>query len=295
MGSCHADRSGFEGKWTEKPLVFDNSYFKEMLKKRYEPMTVCRQSLTRIHPHWSNAMHDTQTRALQVSSTGNPQHRHWWSGTIMLTSDLALLEERAATFISMSSKAYRHCVCTSFLAYRSLPSRCGWRSVRCSVSTPRSTMRPPLLRMIAALFLGSMCTHGVRACADAEDQALFFEDFTAAWFKMQVFLHATDAVLTPHRYMATSLPHNARVPIGARMQQPEGPLCQQSGAEQLFPIVREFPPQKCVRLLVTSISTGAFLWNRLAHPTACDRIRSDSPLAGERVCSYKVLLSCCFH
>lgn len=28
QGSCHKERSGFEGPWTTHPLIFDNSYFK---------------------------------------------------------------------------------------------------------------------------------------------------------------------------------------------------------------------------------------------------------------------------
>ncbi|KAF5207332.1 L-ascorbate peroxidase, cytosolic [Thalictrum thalictroides] len=31
LGRCHKERSGFEGPWTANPLVFDNSYFKELL------------------------------------------------------------------------------------------------------------------------------------------------------------------------------------------------------------------------------------------------------------------------
>ncbi|KAJ4979034.1 hypothetical protein NE237_009814 [Protea cynaroides] len=31
LGSCHKDRSGFEGPWTSNPLIFDNSYFTELL------------------------------------------------------------------------------------------------------------------------------------------------------------------------------------------------------------------------------------------------------------------------
>lgn len=68
VGSCHADRSGFDGKWTEDELRFDNSYFIEMLKKEY---------------------------VLGEASPGNPQYEHAESGTIMLISDLALLEDDA--------------------------------------------------------------------------------------------------------------------------------------------------------------------------------------------------------
>ncbi|XP_050212951.1 L-ascorbate peroxidase, cytosolic-like [Mercurialis annua] len=31
LGRCHEERSGFEGPWTHNPLIFDNSYFKELL------------------------------------------------------------------------------------------------------------------------------------------------------------------------------------------------------------------------------------------------------------------------
>eukprot|EP00252_Welwitschia_mirabilis_P013509 TRINITY_DN2970_c0_g1_i1.p1 TRINITY_DN2970_c0_g1~~TRINITY_DN2970_c0_g1_i1.p1 ORF type:complete len:252 (-),score=34.66 TRINITY_DN2970_c0_g1_i1:347-1102(-) len=31
LGRCHKERSGFEGPWTPNPLLFDNSYFKELL------------------------------------------------------------------------------------------------------------------------------------------------------------------------------------------------------------------------------------------------------------------------
>ncbi|KAM7526255.1 hypothetical protein LguiA_016157 [Lonicera macranthoides] len=31
LGRCHRERSGFEGAWTNNPLVFDNSYFKELV------------------------------------------------------------------------------------------------------------------------------------------------------------------------------------------------------------------------------------------------------------------------
>ncbi|XP_010557305.1 PREDICTED: L-ascorbate peroxidase 1, cytosolic [Tarenaya hassleriana] len=36
LGRCHKDRSGFEGPWTANPLIFDNSYFKELLSGEKE-------------------------------------------------------------------------------------------------------------------------------------------------------------------------------------------------------------------------------------------------------------------
>ncbi|KAF3670924.1 L-ascorbate peroxidase, cytosolic [Capsicum annuum] len=36
LGRCHKERSGFEGAWTNNPLVFDNSYFKELLSGEKE-------------------------------------------------------------------------------------------------------------------------------------------------------------------------------------------------------------------------------------------------------------------
>ncbi|XP_059428614.1 L-ascorbate peroxidase 2, cytosolic-like [Corylus avellana] len=36
LGRCHQDRSGFEGTWTNNPLIFDNSYFKELLSREKE-------------------------------------------------------------------------------------------------------------------------------------------------------------------------------------------------------------------------------------------------------------------
>ncbi|KAG8376510.1 hypothetical protein BUALT_Bualt09G0070900 [Buddleja alternifolia] len=36
LGRCHKERSGFEGAWTPNPLIFDNSYFKELLSGEKE-------------------------------------------------------------------------------------------------------------------------------------------------------------------------------------------------------------------------------------------------------------------
>eukprot|EP00616_Rhizochromulina_sp_CCMP1243_P001375 CAMPEP_0118987320 /NCGR_PEP_ID=MMETSP1173-20130426/43936_1 /TAXON_ID=1034831 /ORGANISM="Rhizochromulina marina cf, Strain CCMP1243" /LENGTH=297 /DNA_ID=CAMNT_0006938161 /DNA_START=124 /DNA_END=1014 /DNA_ORIENTATION=- len=68
VGECHLDRSGFDGPWTEEPLKFDNTYFKEMMAKSYDAET---------------------------ASQGCPQHRNADTKTIMLISDLALLEDPA--------------------------------------------------------------------------------------------------------------------------------------------------------------------------------------------------------
>lgn len=35
LGSCHTDRSGFDGPWTENPTEFDNSYFKGLVEKEW--------------------------------------------------------------------------------------------------------------------------------------------------------------------------------------------------------------------------------------------------------------------
>ena len=65
VGMCHVERLGFDGQWTEDHLKFDNSYFTEMLAKEY---------------------------ADETTAAGCPQKKHAASGTIMLISDLALLE-----------------------------------------------------------------------------------------------------------------------------------------------------------------------------------------------------------
>ncbi|KAJ7947753.1 Ascorbate peroxidase [Quillaja saponaria] len=36
LGRCHKERSGFEGPWTQNPLIFDNTYFKELLSGEKE-------------------------------------------------------------------------------------------------------------------------------------------------------------------------------------------------------------------------------------------------------------------
>eukprot|EP01084_Bolivina_argentea_P277452 473679_1 len=35
LGSCHGDRSGFEGFWTAQPLKFDNSYYVDLINKKW--------------------------------------------------------------------------------------------------------------------------------------------------------------------------------------------------------------------------------------------------------------------
>jgi len=67
VGACHADRSGFDGQWTEDKYKFDNTYFTEMVAKAYTATT--------------------------VEATGNPQYAANKGNTIMLESDLALLNQ----------------------------------------------------------------------------------------------------------------------------------------------------------------------------------------------------------
>lgn len=68
VGKCHLDRSGFDGPWTEDHLKFDNTYFTELLEKTYEK---------------------------EETAKGCPQMRHKETGTMMLISDMALLEDEA--------------------------------------------------------------------------------------------------------------------------------------------------------------------------------------------------------
>ena len=77
VGKCHADRSGFDGAWTEMPLKFDNSYFTELLAKEYVDET---------------------------TAAGCPQKKHEGSGTIMLISDLALLESPFREYVELYAK-----------------------------------------------------------------------------------------------------------------------------------------------------------------------------------------------
>lgn len=64
VGACHAERSGFEGAWTDDKLKFDNAYFKDLLNK-----------------NWS----------LETVKSGNKQYR--CGKTMMLTTDMALIED----------------------------------------------------------------------------------------------------------------------------------------------------------------------------------------------------------
>jgi len=40
LGRCHRHRSGFDGPWTTKPLVFDNEYFKNILDLEWKEVTI---------------------------------------------------------------------------------------------------------------------------------------------------------------------------------------------------------------------------------------------------------------
>eukprot|EP00438_Fugacium_kawagutii_P003597 Skav221605 [mRNA] locus=scaffold1698:831490:832335:+ [translate_table: standard] len=65
VGGCHADCSGFEGTWTDDKLKFDNSYFKDLLNKRW---------------------------TLETVKSGKKQYRSEGK-CCMLTTDMALVED----------------------------------------------------------------------------------------------------------------------------------------------------------------------------------------------------------
>ena len=65
VGSCHTDRSGFEGPWTANPLKFDNAYYVDLMNKEWKE---------------------------SKASTGNPQFAGA-DGTMMLISDMCLVED----------------------------------------------------------------------------------------------------------------------------------------------------------------------------------------------------------
>jgi catalase (peroxidase I) len=65
LGSCHTDRSGFEGPWTSNPLKLDNDYYKLLLNEKWTKR------------EWS----------------GPEQYTDSSGKLMMLISDLALLEE----------------------------------------------------------------------------------------------------------------------------------------------------------------------------------------------------------
>ena len=109
VGRCSVDRSGFDGQWTEDSLKFDNTYFKEMLSKQYVLGQVCASPPPSAPPAdlapaaaLGAAADDEPSLSPRcpgvLQAAGNPekpQYEHKASGTIMLISDLALLEDDA--------------------------------------------------------------------------------------------------------------------------------------------------------------------------------------------------------
>jgi len=67
VGRCHAVRSGFDGAWTNNPLEFDNSYFKNLLEIEWKPKA------------WD----------------GNFQYTDPTDTLLMLPTDMALIEDAA--------------------------------------------------------------------------------------------------------------------------------------------------------------------------------------------------------
>jgi len=81
LGACHADRSGFEGPWTQNPHQFDNSYFKDLLSKKWK---------------------------IDVSPAGHTQFVNDEQGdgkiTMMLPSDFALLEDETRGYVEQYAR-----------------------------------------------------------------------------------------------------------------------------------------------------------------------------------------------
>jgi catalase (peroxidase I) len=66
LGSCHLDRTGFDGTWTENDKKFDNAFYTDLMTKHYVPET---------------------------TSKGRAQYRCPETNTMMLISDMALIED----------------------------------------------------------------------------------------------------------------------------------------------------------------------------------------------------------
>jgi hypothetical protein len=62
LGRCHLSRSGFDGPWTTKPLVFDNEYFTNLLEKTWAPST-------RTGEGGNFQYEDTETKQLMMLPT----------------------------------------------------------------------------------------------------------------------------------------------------------------------------------------------------------------------------------
>ena len=70
VGKCHADRSGFDGQWTQQHLLFDNSYYADLLTKSYTAETTskgCQQVRRATKTHGSSAIGGMVGTARSVS------------------------------------------------------------------------------------------------------------------------------------------------------------------------------------------------------------------------------------
>jgi hypothetical protein len=103
VGKCHVERSGFDGAWTDQPLKFDNSYFKNLLTKSYNRET---------------------------TAAGKPQHKCPVSGVIMLDTDLALIQDgtfkRYVDQYSNDQEAFFNDFSEAWVRMQ----ECGWTSLR---------------------------------------------------------------------------------------------------------------------------------------------------------------------
>ncbi|OQV06622.1 hypothetical protein CLAIMM_11164 [Cladophialophora immunda] len=85
LGRCHADRSGFEGKWVNNPTRFSNTYFKLLRMHDWKRKTL-RNGLVQYVYVEEEEDHDGDDHAAEEVEEEE-------EGLMMLPSDMALLED----------------------------------------------------------------------------------------------------------------------------------------------------------------------------------------------------------
>lgn len=103
VGKCHTERSGFDGAWTEQPLKFDNSYFKDLLQKSFDT---------------------------EKLSSGKVQNRCPLTGCIMLDADLALVQDASFKQYVERYAGNQEAFFNDFSSSWERVQECGWTNLR---------------------------------------------------------------------------------------------------------------------------------------------------------------------